>query len=384
MTETAGTMSDDRDLPARYLENWQDEVDSATEYRAMSAAEPDPRIAKVYSNLAEMEEGHIAFWEARLRKAGATVPPRRASWRSRVLGAIARRLGPDLVLATIAAKEEADQNVYVRQAETAGTRMSAQERWHAKVLKQLVASQPRGVQGSFLARLEGRHRSVGGNALRAAVLGANDGLCSNLSLVMGVAGASVGSHGLLVTGVAGLLAGACSMALGEWVSVTSSRELAQREIRIEASELREDPEGEGEELRLIYEAKGLSPSEAETMARRLLADRTTALDALAREELGIDPKELGGSAWEAAVASFALFALGAIVPILPFLVVRGTLAVASSAVVSALALFGLGAAITVFTGASAWRAGGRQLLLGLAAAGLTFGVGRLIGIALAG
>jgi vacuolar iron transporter family protein len=174
------------------------------------------------------------------------------------------------------------------------------------------------------------------------------------------------------------------MALGEWVSVTSSRELAQREIRIEASELREDPEGEGEELKLIYEAKGLSPSEAETMARRLLADRTTAIDALAREELGIDPKDLGGSAWEAAVASFALFALGAIVPILPFLVSHGTLAVASSAVVSALALFALGAAITVFTGASAWRAGGRQLLLGLAAAGLTFGVGRLIGIALAG
>jgi vacuolar iron transporter family protein len=157
MTETAGNMSDDRDPPARYLENWQDEVDSAAEYRAMAAAEPDPRLAK----LAAMEETHIAFWEKRLRDAGVPVPPRRASWRSRVLGAMARRLGRDLVLATIAAKEEADQNVYVRQAETAGTRMSAQERWHAKILKQLVASQPRGVQGSFLARLEGRHRSVG-------------------------------------------------------------------------------------------------------------------------------------------------------------------------------------------------------------------------------
>ena len=174
------------------------------------------------------------------------------------------------------------------------------------------------------------------------------------------------------------------MALGEWVSVTSSRELAQREIRIEASELQEDPEGEGEELKLIYEAKGLSPHEAESMARRLLADRGTAIDALAREELGIDPKDLGGSAWEAAVASFALFALGAVVPILPFLSLRGTLAVASSASVSALALFGLGAAITVFTGASTWRSGGRQLVLGLAAAGLTFGIGKLIGIAIAG
>ncbi len=261
----------DRDETRRYLENWQDEVDSATEYRAMAAS-----------------EAHIAFWEDRLRKAGASVPPRRPSWRSRVLGGIARRFGPELVLPTIAAKEEADQNVYVKQAETAGTRMPAQERWHAKVLKQLVATQPRGLEGSFLGRLEGRHRSVGGNALRAAVLGANDGLCSNLSLVMGMAGASIDSHGLLVTGLAGLLAGSCSMALGEWVSVTSSRELAQREIRIESSELTEDPEGEGEELKLIYEAKGLSPSEAETMARHMLGDRASALDALAREELGID------------------------------------------------------------------------------------------------
>ena len=368
----------------RYLENWRDEVDSASEYRAMAASEPDRRLAKVYANLAAMEEGHIAFWEDRLRSAGVRVPRRRASWRSRVLGAIARRLGPDLVLATIAAKEAVDQHAYLKQPETAGTRMPAHERWHAKVLEQLVATQPRGLQGSFLGRLEGRHRSVGGNALRAAVLGANDGLCSNLALVMGVAGASIDNHGILVTGLAGLLAGAASMALGEWVSVTSSRELAEREIRIEASELHEDPEGEGEELKLIYEAKGLSPNEAETMARRLLSNRTTAIDALAREELGIDPKELGGSAWEAAVSSFVLFALGAVVPILPFLVLRGTPAVAWSAVLSALGLWTVGAAITIFTGAPVWRSGGRQLLLGLAAAGLTFGIGKLIGIAVAG
>jgi VIT1/CCC1 family predicted Fe2+/Mn2+ transporter len=220
--------------------------------------------------------------------------------------------------------------------------------------------------------------------MRCGRRGANDGLCSNLSLVMGVAGASVGSPGILVTGLAGLLAGACSMALGEWVSVTSARELAEREIRIESSELREDPEGEGEELKLIYEAKGLSPSEAETMARRLLADQATAIDALAREELGIDPKDLGGSPREAAVASFVLFAIGAVVPILPFVVMRGNLAVASSVVVSGLALFGIGGAITIFTGKPVWRSGGRQLLLGLAAAGVTFVVGKLIGVAITG
>ena len=162
----------DRDETARYLENWQDEVDSAAEYRAMAAAEADPRLAKVYANLAAMEEAHIAFWEDRLRKAGASVPRRRPSWRSRVLAAIARRFGPELVLPTIAAKEEVDQNAYVKQPETAGTRMPAHERWHAKVLKQLVTSQPRGLEGSFLGRLEGAWKPRGGVERRRQWAGA--------------------------------------------------------------------------------------------------------------------------------------------------------------------------------------------------------------------
>ena len=368
----------------RYRENWQDEINGAAEYRSMAKSEADTRLAKVYTNLAQMEEAHLAFWEEKLRKAGALVGPRRPAWRSRVLSWIARRFGPDLVLSTIAAREEVDQNAYAKQPETRGTRMPSQERWHAKVLKQLVVTQPGGLQGSFLARLEGRHRAVGGNALRAAVLGANDGLCSNLSLVMGVVGAAVDSTGILLTGLAGMLAGACSMALGEWVSVTSSQELERREIRIEASELAEDPEGEGEELKLIYEAKGLGAKEADAMAARLLKDRSSALDALAREELGIDPMERGGSAREAAMSSFVLFTIGAVVPIIPFLVARGIGAVTESLAVSALALFGIGAAITLFTGMPVWRSGGRQLLLGLAAAGVTYGVGRLIGIAITG
>jgi VIT1/CCC1 family predicted Fe2+/Mn2+ transporter len=368
----------------RYRENWQDEINSAAEYRSMAKSEADTRLAKVYTNLAQMEEAHLAFWEEKLRKAGALVGPRRPSWRSRVLSWIARRFGPDLVLSTIAAREEVDQNAYAKQPETRGTRMPSQERWHAKVLKQLVVTQPGGLQGSFLARLEGRHRAVGGNALRAAVLGANDGLCSNLSLVMGVVGAAVDSTGILLTGLAGMLAGACSMALGEWVSVTSSQELERREIRIEASELAEDPEGEGEELKLIYEAKGLGANEADAMVARLLKDRSSALDVLAREELGIDPTERAGSAREAAMSSFVLFTIGAVVPIIPFLVARGIGAVMASLAVSALALFGIGAAITLFTGMPVWRSGGRQLLLGLAAAGVTYGVGRLIGIAITG
>src|SRR3989454_7830298 len=239
-----------REDSRRYLENWQDEIDSAAEYRAMASSEPDGSLARVYGNLARMEEAHITFWEDKLRQAGVEVGPRRPSRRSRVLRWIGRRLGPDLVLATIAAREEADQNYYVTQPETTGTRMPAQERWHAKVLKQLVLTQPRGLQGSFLGRLEGRHRAVGGNALRAAVLGANDGLCSNLSLVMGVAGAAADAQVILVTGLAGPPAGACPMVLGGRGSVTSPPQLARGGIRGEGSQLPGNPEGEGEELKL--------------------------------------------------------------------------------------------------------------------------------------
>jgi VIT1/CCC1 family predicted Fe2+/Mn2+ transporter len=199
---------------------------------------------------------------------------------------------------------------------------------------------------------------------------------------MGVAGAAINRHGILITGVAGLIAGACSMALGEWVSVTSARELAEREIRIESSELEEDPKGEGEELQLIYESKGLSSDEAKRVVDQMLSDKTATLDALAREELGIDPTELGGSAWEAALASFMLFALGAVVPILPFFGTAGRVAVVASVGLSALALFAIGAAITIFTGVSVLRSGSRQLALGLGAAGVTFLIGRAIGATL--
>jgi VIT1/CCC1 family predicted Fe2+/Mn2+ transporter len=223
---------------------------------------------------------------------------------------------------------------------------------------------------------------VGGNALRAAVLGANDGLTSNLSLVMGVAGAQLQNRAIVVTGLAGLLAGASSMAMGEYISVQSSRELAQRQIAVEADELEEAPDEEREELALIYEAKGLSPQEAGTVASRMMADRSKALDALSREELGLDPDELTGSPYVAAAASFLLFAVGAIIPLIAFLVTSGTLAVRVSIASAALGLFAIGSAITLLTGRSALFSGSRQLVLGMAAAALTYGIGRLIGASL--
>jgi VIT1/CCC1 family predicted Fe2+/Mn2+ transporter len=226
-------------------------------------------------------------------------------------------------------------------------------------------------------------RGSGGNALRAAVLGANDGLCSNLSLVMGVAGAAASSRFILLTGMAGLIAGACSMAMGEWLSVTSSREFARRQIDAEAQALKENPGSEMEDLVGIYRAKGLRQAAARTAAQALFRSRDAALDTMAREELGIDPHDLGGSAAAAATSSFCLFAMGAIFPVAPFMVSQGVLAVAASVLLSGLALAAIGAATTLFTGRDMAYSAGRTLVVGYAAAGVTFAIGRILGASVA-
>jgi VIT1/CCC1 family predicted Fe2+/Mn2+ transporter len=281
------------------------------------------------------------------------------------------------VLPTLNDLERSDSRGYDTQPESRDTAMPAEERSHARLLRSL--SGRAGVEGAALGRLEGRHRAASGNALRAAVLGANDGLLSNFSLVMGVAGAQVSADTVLVTGLAGLLAGAGSMAMGEWVSVQSARELAGHQLEIEAREIDEIPEEEREELALIYEAKGLEPAQARELAARQIADPSTALDTLAREELGIDPEELGGSAAVAAGTSFVLFAIGAILPVLPYFFLGDASAVIVSAALSAVGLFSIGALITVFTGRGALFSGGRQVLIGGAAATLTYVVGLAIG-----
>ncbi len=192
------------------------------------------------------------------------------------------------------------------EAKTDSGLMSADEKSHARLMA-AISGRQNGLGGSEVAQLEGRHRATGGNALRAAVLGANDGLVSVLSLTMGAAGANLPGHGVLITGIAGLLAGASSMALGEWLSVQSSRELYQNQIKIEAEEIEHAPQEEQEELALIYQSKGLPEERAREMAAHMMADKANILDTLSREELGIDPEELGGSPWVAAVTSFFLF-----------------------------------------------------------------------------
>jgi len=377
---SASTSSD----TTRYRTNRQGEIDGAAVYRAMAAAEKTPQLASVYERLAEVEEHHLSFWEQQLRTIGADPGPRRPSWRARTMAFLARRFGPGIVLSTVATLEQVDQGGYDDQPETAGTTMRDQERSHARVLAYVAGGSPQGVAGETLAKLEGRHRAPGGNALRAAVLGANDGLTSNLALVMGVAGAQLTTAAILITGLTGLLAGAGSMAIGEWISVQSARELYQRQVRTEAAEIHSVPDEEQQELALIYEAKGLPQHEAEQVAERLMADEQAALDAMVREELGLDPSQLGGSPYTAAASSFLLFAIGAIIPLIPYFITSGTAALIGAIGCAALGLFAIGALITLLTGRSALFSGTRQLIFGLLAAGVTFLLGHLIGNAIGG
>ena len=366
---------------SRLIENLLDETNGAALYDALATAEKDSRLAEVYRRLANVERKHAERWRQKLEAAGEKIPTLPISWRTRTLSFLARRFGTGIVLPSVQSLEQADSAKYKQQTDAKD--FHDDEQSHARVI-QTMTSMRGGFAGSEVARLEGRHRTAGGNALRAAVLGANDGLVSNLSLVMGVAGAAMAERTILITGLAGLLAGAISMALGEWLSVQSSRELYAHQIEAEAEEIDTMPEEEEEELALIYQARGLDEEKARAFARGVMQNHESALETMTREELGIDPSELGGSAWQAAFTSFVLFAFGAVVPVVSYFFTSGGTAVMLSIVFSTVALFVVGAAITLFTGRNVMFSGMRQVIFGLAAAAVTYGIGRLVGVSLAG
>ena len=302
--------------------------------------------------------------------------------RTRVISALARRFGPRFVLPTVVAAEFNDRGKYLSQPDAFA--ISAEERGHAAVVEAIAGPTHRAsTLGGDIGRAEPWHRTASGNNLRAAVLGANDVLVSNFCLVMGVAGACASTRTILLTGVAGLVAGACSMALGEWLSVANARELATMQLDKEREEIEQSPEAEQHELALILQAKGVAKAEAQRAAAQIMQDKEGALDTLAREELGIDPAELGGNPWTAAATSFALFAAGALFPILPYLWTRGSASIVMSAAVSALVLAAIGMLTSLFNGRSASYSALRQVAFGCLAAAVTFGVGRLLGVSLA-
>jgi vacuolar iron transporter family protein len=340
------------------LAGWADEMRSAYLYRIVADAERGSPREKLFRGLAGEAEGQAAIWAESARTQGAAVPPRYVpDARAKVVAALVRRHGPRAVRMVLAAMKVRGLSVYT----------------HA---------QPGHPRPTSIEDMQARHRNVGtGGNLRAAVFGVNDGLVSNCSLILGVAGAAASNGVILLSGIAGLLAGAFSMAAGEWVSVRSQREMFEYQIGLERKELAEYPAEEAQELALIYEARGLPADEAAALATATIADPARALDTLAREELGLNPDELG-SPWGAATFSFLSFAVGALIPLAPFLLLNGGAALGTSIGITAVALFAVGAAISLFTGRSAVRDGLRMLAIGGLAGALTFSIGKLLGVSL--
>ncbi len=359
----------------RYARNYLKEQDGIAIYRAMASAEEDPARAEIFEKLAVSEERHAVKWATLLRAHGGTVPSYNPGSRVRLLGWFSRQFGTQHVLPVVSGFELRDQNAYAGQAEAGG--MSAEERGHSRTLRVMHLhgeTHPESILNS-----DRFHRSGNSGTLRAAIFGVNDGLISNFSLMMGVSAANVEPRILLLTGIAGLLAGAFSMGAGEYVSVRSQRELYEEQIALEQQELEMSPAEEKEELSLIYQAKGIPQQQAEELADRILSNPETAIDTLAREELGLDPKSLG-SPWSVAISSFVAFAFGAAIPVLPFLLFSGSTAFAASAGICGLALFAVGALISVFTGKTMIYSGLRMLGIGAMAAGITYAIGRLLGV----
>jgi VIT1/CCC1 family predicted Fe2+/Mn2+ transporter len=337
------------------LHNWYHERESAWLYGQVAAAEPDPRKRQLFLALAAAAQRQADKWE---QAASASPPPFEPQLRARIVAGLLKLVGPRPLRPALAAMKLRGLSIY--DSAPSGHPM------------------PTSVQEVGL-----RHKGVSGGNLRAAVFGVNDGLVSNVSLIMGVAGAGANSDLILMTGVAGLLAGALSMAAGEYVSVRSQREMYEYQIGLERDELAEYPEEEAEELALIYEARGMPIDRARSLGRDMIANPDHALETLAREELGLNPGDLG-SPWGAASSSFVSFGLGALVPLLPFIPADDvTGGVILSAVLSGAALLGVGMALSLFTGRSALRGGLRMLLIGAGAALTTYLIGRLVGAAIA-
>jgi vacuolar iron transporter family protein len=340
---------------------WHHEKESAWLYLQVAATEPDPRKRRLFLQLAAAAEEQAAKWLPAFRQ-----DPDRMflpTLRARIVAGLVRRFGPRSLRPVLAAMKLRGLSVYSAPAAS-------------------VAHAGGHAMPTSLSEVGARHRSSLGGNLRASVFGVNDGLVSNASLVLGVAGAGAANSYVLMTGAAGLLAGALSMAAGEYVSVRTQREMYEYQIALERDEVAEYPEEEAEELALIYEARGVELEQARELSRSLLSRPDQALDVLAREELGLNPDDLG-SPWKAATASFLAFAVGAAVPLLPFVIPNDN-ALATTIVLTSIALFGIGMALSLFTGRDALRGAIRMVAIGGGAGLVSYFLGKALGVAIGG
>ena len=343
------------------LSSWREEKQAAYLYHVVAEVEAGTPRAALFVELAGEAEKQAVIWARLAVEAGQPAPERyTADMRTRVVAALLRRFGARPLRTVLSAMKVRGMSLYT----------------HA--LHGHTTQRPGGEMGK-------RHRGMGsGGNLRAAVFGVNDGLISNASLIMGMAGAmstTADNTLLLLAGAAGLIAGAFSMAAGEYVSVRSQREMFEYQIGLEKEELDQYPEEEAEELALIYQARGLPRDDAVRLATQLTADPVLALDTLAREELGLNPDDLG-SPWGAALFSFSAFAIGASIPLLPFLFAAGARSMVIAIALTAAALFAVGATLSLFTGRNAWWSGARMLGIGCAAGAVTFLIGKWLGVTL--
>jgi VIT1/CCC1 family predicted Fe2+/Mn2+ transporter len=360
-----------------WLQNLLDERDGAALYEGLALHEKDAARSTSFRELAQAERRHAGIWQRKLEKEGVVLPADRPSSRIRAIIWLARRLGTAAVLPMVLETETGDADKYDAQGGEA-TAIAEEEREHRAVLSRMRRPGEPSDARALIAQRERWHRGGRAGSIRAAIFGMNDGLVSNLSLIVGVAGAGLEPKTILVTGFAGLLAGAFSMAAGEYTSVASQRDLLARQISLERREVEEAPEEEAAELALIFKQKGLSTEQASRTAAELLKNPESAIDTLVREELGLDPGDLG-SPMGAAVSSFAMFSVGALVPILPFLATHGTPAVAVAAALAFAVLSGVGALVGFLSGTSLWKSAARMAGLAALAAGVTYGVGRIFG-----
>jgi VIT1/CCC1 family predicted Fe2+/Mn2+ transporter len=360
-----------------WLQNLIDERDGAALYEGLAHYEKDAEKARSFREIAEAERRHADVWRKKLEKEGIAIPPDRPSSRIRALIWLARRLGSAAVFPMVLEAEAGDADKYDAQGGDA-VAIADEERQHRRTLVGMSRGEPTDARELIAAR-ERWHRSSGAaGSMRAAIFGMNDGLVSNLSLILGVAGAGVEPRTVVVTGFAGLLAGAFSMAAGEYTSVASQRDLLTRQVEMERREIAEAPEEEAAELALIFKQKGLSTEQASRTAAEILKNPESAADTLVREELGLDPTDLG-SPRGAAASSFVMFSVGALVPLVPFLLTSGMSAVAWSAALAFVVLAGVGGLVGFLSGTSLWRSALRMAGLAALAAGVTYGVGRLFG-----
>jgi len=372
--------------PKRFLRYLEAERNAAMLYRAL-AETTDGERRDALLELADIEDQHAEHWLAKLSEYGVSIPPapKTLAADDAALVARARAAGMDEVLARLEEAEGEDAGMYDDEPEALPT-MPTDEREHAETFRrlrtegsdELVHPEPTLGSGGEIDFGESWHRADASGKWRAAIFGVSDGLVSNTALVMGFAGSGIDRSVVLFAGIAGLLAGAFSMAAGEYVSMASQRDLFRREIDMEARELAEKPEEEQRELELIYRAKGLDRETAKSTAARIMSDPKTALDTLAREELGLNPDELG-SPTRAALFSFVAFAIGAFVVVLPYLFTGGNLALVVAIVLAGMAMLVVGGAVGRYSGRGTLHGAFRQLIVGTIAAGVTFAIGRVIG-----